>query len=142
MSLPHTPHPAKAFFAVLLNGMFLLGIMNMGRDGSNEAIAQVISGSNTAGVLVAALVAALTTAWSFPIFAKVALFHIVTAAAIGFLSQGSRGFAYALGGATPFALMYAAPCWLMLSRDWLAGRIAFWALAALFALGLLMVVTR
>jgi hypothetical protein len=142
VSPPYTPHPAKTFFAVFLSGAFLVGLFNMGRDGSNAEISRIISGSNTAGVFLASIVAAASAGWKFPIFAKVALVHIVTAAAFGFLSYGSRGFASALGGSIPFALMYAIPCWLMLSRDWLVGRIAFWALAALFALGLVMIAVQ
>jgi hypothetical protein len=61
---------------------------------------------------------------------------------IGFWSHGSNGLAYALGSAIPFGLMYAAPCWLMLSRDWLIGRIVFWGLVAIMAFGILTMLLR
>lgn len=131
----YSPHPAKAFLAVFLSGFPLLGIMNVGRSGMDPELARIASGSNTAGVFLAAIVVASTVNWRLPIYAKVALFHILGAAIVGFLGTGSRGFGYALGYSFSFALIYALPCWLMLSRDWLIGRIVFWGLVGLFALG-------
>lgn len=132
---PYTPHPAKAFFAVFMSGAMLLGLMNMGRTGADPEMSRIVSGTNTGGVFLSSIIAASTVGWRFPIFAKVSLFHIAGAIVLGFLNSGSRGFAYALGSSLVFALMYAVPCWLMLSRDWLIGRIIFWGLVGMFALG-------
>lgn len=128
----YAPNPVNAFFAVFLSGALLLGLMNMGRSDADPLLARIASGSNTAGVFLASIVSALTVGWRFPIFAKVTLFHVGAAIALGFLSYGTRGLAYALGSSLPFALMYALPCWLMLSRDWLIGKICFWGLGGMF----------
>jgi len=139
---PYTPHPAKAFFGVFLSGFTLLGILNAGRSGMDPELARIVSGSNTAGVFLAAIVAAASVNWRLPIYAKVALFHILGAAVVGYLGSGSSGFAYALGSSFSFALIYALPCWLMLSRDWLIGRIVFWGLVAFFVAGLALFFVR
>lgn len=141
----YTPHPAKAFFAVFLSGAFLVGGLSLSKSSYiNLDQWQYMSplASNTAGYWLASIVVAFSSHWRLSVFLKIILFHVIGASLIGFLAKGSSGLAYALGNGIAFGLIYAAPCWLMLSRDWLIGRILFWGLVAFMVVGISMLLLR
>ena len=138
----YTPHPAKAFFGVLLAGSFLIHLSNVGRGEMNSEYARIFSATNTGGVFLSAIIAASTTRWKLPIFIKVILFHVGAASLLGYLSSGQRGLGYALGSSLAVGLMSATLAWIMLSSNWLFGRVVFWGLIGVYCISLLMFFLR
>lgn len=133
----YTPHPARTFFAVLLGGMTLLALARQGQAGGDPNFSRIMYGTNTAGILLSAIVAAVSTRSAFPIFPKVILAHVAGAASLGYLSETEKGLGIALGSGLPISVICAGLVWLMISRRWLVGDILLWGLAGLFLVSLI-----
>lgn len=136
----YAPHPARAFFSVILAGMALLALARQGQSGGDPEFIRIMFGTNTAGVLLSAIVAAASTRTAFPIFPKILLAHVLGAAALGYLSETEKGLGIALGSSLPISIICAGLAWLMLSRRWLIGDILLWGLAGLFLFSLVSII--
>lgn len=132
----YTPHPARAFFSVILGGTALLALARIGQSEGDPEFVRIMFGTNTAGILLSAIVAAASARSAFPVFPKIMLAHVAGAASLGYLSETEKGLGIALGSALPISTICAGLAWLMLSRRWLVGDILLWGLAGLFLIGL------